>query len=110
MNRKGVCQTNSVTNLNQCSVGEAVRYDGLGYISSVVGSGPIYFSGIFAGESTSAMRSPATVSVYNNFTTSKPSVGIGASSVPRASWVNTNLGVSQHICRYDLPDHFFFEL
>lgn len=110
MNRKGVCKTNSITDLNQCSVGEAVRYDRLGYISGVVGSRSVDLGGILSRESTTAMWSPATVSVYNNFATSEPSVGIGATNVPCASGVNNNLGVDQHVRRYDLLDHLFCEL
>lgn len=51
------------------------------------------------------MRSPATVSVYNNFATSEPSVGIRATSPPSASGVNNNLCVHQHVRRYHLLDH-----
>ena len=104
-----VSETNGVGDLDEASVGEAVGNDGLGDVSSVVGSRSVDLGLILSGESTSTMWAPSTIGVDNNFSSSETGIGGWTTNVELARWVDDDLGVNEHLGWDDLLDDFIGE-
>ena len=106
VDREGVCQSDSVRNLHQHSVGKLVRNDGLGDVASVVGCGSIDLGWVLAREGTTAVGRPPTVGINNNLAASKTSVGRGSALDEAARRVDHKLRVDQQLGRHYLFNHF----
>lgn len=106
MNRKGICESNSVRNLNESSVGKLVCNDWFSNISCIVSSWSVDLSWVLTRECTTTVRSPSTISINDNLATSKSCVSIRASENKLARWVNNNLWINKEMFWYNLLDYF----
>ena len=78
MDGERVGQTDGVRNLDEDSVAEASCYQGLGNISTVVGSRSVDLGGVLAGEGTTTVRSPTTIGIDDNLSSSETRVSLGS--------------------------------
>lgn len=70
----GVSYTDTVSNLDEDSLGETSMDQRLGNPSGGISSRSIDLSGVFAGESTTSVTTPTTVGVNDNLSTSETSI------------------------------------
>lgn len=75
----GVSDTDTVSNLDEDSLAETSVDQTLGNPSGGISSGSVDLSGVFAGESTTSVTTPATVSVNDDLSSSKTSITAWAS-------------------------------
>jgi len=82
-------------------------YNWFGNISGIIGCGSIYFSWIFSRECTTSMRSPTSICINYNLSSSKTSIGFWTSNF-EASWrINDELCVLKHFSRANFLNNFF---
>jgi hypothetical protein len=92
VDREGLCDTDSVGQLNQNSSSEASSDKGLGDPSSSVGGRSIDLGPIFTRESTTTVSTPTSVGVDNDLSTSQTSITLRSTnneSTRRLNVVNT---------------------
>jgi len=97
MDRKRICESNSVGDLHEATMSQFVSNNGLSDIAAIVGSRAINLGGVLAGESTTAMGSPATISIDNNLASGQTSIGVGTTLREFTGRVNNELSVYQEV-------------
>jgi len=90
-------------------VGDASSNERLGYVASIVGRRSVHFGGVFAGEGTTAVRSPSTIRVNDDFATSETGIGGRTPNIELARRIDHNLCILEHVFRDDLLDDLFGE-
>jgi len=91
---EGLCDTDSVRQLNEDSSSELGGNEGLGDPSSSVGGRSVDLGPIFTRESTTTVSSPATVSVDNDLSAGQTSISLRTTdneSTRRLNVVNTSV-------------------
>merc|ERR1719433_261825 len=91
--RQRLCHANGVRELHQSSLAQATLHDGLCHLPADVGSRPVDFGGILAGEGAPAMCSPTTVGVDDDLAARQPCVSLGTTDDELARWVDVKMCV-----------------
>jgi hypothetical protein len=110
VDREGLCDTDSVGQLNQNSSSESSSDKGLGDPSSSVGGRSIDLGPIFTRESTTTVSTPTTVGVDNDLSTSQTSITLRSTnneSTRRLNVVNTL--VVEQVLGDNLLDNLFHD-
>jgi len=68
------------------------------YISCIISCWSINFSRVFAREGTSTVWGPASVGIYNNFSSSQSCISLGTTHLKWSWRIDDDLGVFEHFC------------
>ena len=77
---EGVGKTDGVGDLHEDSVAEACGNEGLGDVSSIVGSRSVDLGGVLAGEGTTTVGGPTTIGVDNDLSSGESRVSLGTTN------------------------------
>ena len=78
-------------------------------ISSIVCSRSIHFSWIFSWECTTSMRTPSSICINNDFSSSESSISSRPSNIKLTRWINNDVSVFEEILWDDFLDDLGME-
>ena len=106
---EGVGEADGVGDLDEDSVSEARGDEGLGDVSSVVGSRSVDLGGVLAGEGTTTVGGPTTVGIDDDLSAGETGVSLGATNDEGARGVDDDVSVLEHLSGADLLDDLLDE-
>merc|ERR1711997_1448943 len=108
-NGKGFSYTNSIRHLNQTPAAKSSFDQGFGNPTGSIGSATIDFGVVLTTESSTAMGTPASISVYDDFTTSEASVSHGTTNDEVTTGVDVIFGIFVQIFGGDYSLDYLFD-